>query len=168
MTVGGQTLFKTDGSLGVGKSTAPVQSDTLTLYPKYTADTNPDYGGTNRGGRDLAVNPAYIDNSCTLAKWDIANGGPGSYANSAQSINANMVAMNGLDINGNPTTFNTAYKIENALTYLRRCWTPTNLMLKNFVKDPARCAQAGLGDNTGQCDPGALPVSVGALLGMTQ
>jgi hypothetical protein len=166
ITVGGQSLWTTNGSLGVG--TNIVQGDTLGLYAKYTADTNPDYGIANRGGRDIPLDPAYADNSCSLAKWDVSLGGPGSYANSAQSINANMAAMNGIDLSGNPTTFNRAYTVENALSYLRRCWTPTNLMLKNSVKDPARCAQAGLGDNTGQCDPGALPVSVGALLGMTQ
>jgi hypothetical protein len=109
-----------------------------------------------------------MDNTCTLARFDTNQGGPGSYSNNAQSLNANMVQMNGFDLSGNPVTFNKVYKIENVLAYLRRCFTPTNMALKNSVKDGTRCTQAGHGDGTGQCDPGALPVSVGAALMMAQ
>jgi hypothetical protein len=117
---------------------------TFDVRKDYKNTSGAKYGDANFGANDLHANPQFTDPTRTLAKWDIANGGPGTMAN----IVAQAMKLNGWDINGNPATYNTAYNVMNVLSYIRTGFTPTNTQLK------------GAGSPTdGSPDIGALAVA---------
>lgn len=85
------------------------------------------YGyATDRGANDFAADPQFVDGSANFFTWDLANGGDGD---DISEIIAEIVKVNGYDVNGDPATFNTDYSETSYRTYMHARYAPTNAAL---------------------------------------
>jgi hypothetical protein len=128
--------------------TGMASGDSFQVRKSYWNTSGAKYGDNDKGQHDLHVDPMFIDKTRTVAKWDTAQGGPGTLAHVA----AEAVKLNGFDLNGNPATYNGNYAPINVWNYLWTGFTPTNPVLK-AAGSPA----------DGSPDLGAIPVASGSL-----
>lgn len=113
---------------------------TFDVRKDYWNTSGAQYGDNNRGQHDIHANPNFRDPTRTIATWDTANGGPGTIAD----VGLQIVKLNGFDSTGTATTFNSAFDITQAISYIDYGFTPTNTAYK--------------GAGVGGVDIGALPV----------
>jgi hypothetical protein len=150
-------LYDTTGATGVGGA-GIANGNTIAIYYGFNAGGT-DYGAAGLGSGDsLTYDPSFSNISATAASWDVYLGGPGSFGTSHASVFQNMIAMNGADINGNPTTFNKAYTTANFLAYIRHGYVAYNGFLKNWVQNTTSCTNASKQLPLQGCDPGAQGV----------
>lgn len=147
----------TPSYLAYSTGISPVPNDLLdyTDYNGYWYARDPRYqnipmtgkviGDPGFGEHDISINPQLVDRTATIASWDSSLGGAGTVDNAF----AEMLKRNGHARDGSSATFNASYSKANVLTYLRYCFSPTNV----------NCAGAGYAG----ADLGARPVLTGGV-----
>lgn len=129
-TVTDTSHFTLGGNVTTGVTASAVSGNSITIYPATWSD-GAIYGTANKGLHDIAVDPGFINTTCTALTWDTGNSGPGTFAN----IQAQAIALNGFDASGNAATFNSNYTMANYRTYMAHCFTPTNVAYKGTASD---------------------------------
>lgn len=90
------------------------------VNPWWTAGS---YGDDNKGLHDIYGDPQYVDASRTAITWyNSVFGAGGSFAN----VRAEMVKLNGTDLNGAAATFTPGATTAALVAYIRGGFTPTN------------------------------------------
>jgi hypothetical protein len=127
-SVDSQTQLTLGASINTAATNGIVglaSGDTINIHAGYWADGGK-YGDDGKGLHDVYANPSFYDGTRSTSTWSTSLGGDGT----ALSVIQEMLKLNGYDINGTATTYNSNYSTTNLLSYIRAGYAPTNSAFK--------------------------------------